>query len=659
MLHFNSLIITNFGPFKGEQKIDFKNSNGVTIFWGDNGRGKTTLLNALRYALFGIVQRRNGILRSLQEMENLEAREEGNYGFSVVLNMNNGADQYELTRQYAPRNGIAVPVNEEDYEKRVFLKKNGGILAQDKSEHELNIIMPEQVSRFFLFDGELLQEYEELLENETSTGERIKEAIEKILGVPVLTNGIVDIRESLATSEKLKATAMQKDKKTRQFGLQIEFLNKTIELHNSNILDLKAKLSDYYKIKLTLSQKSEETETVRGWIARRDAAEREIDAKKEEREMVLADIRSITKDAWKGMLSECIRSAKNSLLSSISVLEQKKQNKAVADNFLIELRRAITEHKCPVCEQSIADEYIQVLENRISHSESQFAGLSNEEAANLLALQGRLNTLSSLEKANRAKEIEQLEKRYVQLTIDIGTLEQVISDLNSSIQKFGDITGVAGIANDLAKVITSIKYAEDGIAAEEGKMNEAINNRANIMSMIKKEKVGSDLLKASRRYDLCESIYKIFEKGKSCYRDHLKKNVEKDATEAFVHLSGDKDYIGLKIHDNYGLSIVHKSGTLVPGRSSGYEHIVALSLIGALHKNAPLQGPVIMDSPFGRLDITNKRNIIQYLPEMAEQSIFLAYNGEIDSQVVHEALAGSLLREYRLIRVSSMYTRVE
>ena len=165
MLHFLSMTITNFGPYKGSQTIDFTDRSGVTIFWGNNGRGKTTLLNAFRYALFGTIQRRNGVLRSLKEMENLEARADGQYGFSIVLRMENDGEYYELTRQYSPRKGIVNPVYEEDYEKIMFLKKNGTFLSQSQSEHELNVIMPEQVSRFFLFDGELLQEYEELLEN--------------------------------------------------------------------------------------------------------------------------------------------------------------------------------------------------------------------------------------------------------------------------------------------------------------------------------------------------------------------------------------------------------------------------------------------------------------------------------------------------------------
>jgi len=55
--------------------------------------------------------------------------------------------------------------------------------------------MPEQVSRFFLFDGELLQQYEELLRNDSEMGRQIKESVERILGVPVLTNARTDLAD--------------------------------------------------------------------------------------------------------------------------------------------------------------------------------------------------------------------------------------------------------------------------------------------------------------------------------------------------------------------------------------------------------------------------------------------------------------------------------
>ena len=115
--------------------------------------------------------------------------------------------------------------------------------------------------------------------------------------------------------------------------------------------------------------------------------------------------------------------------------------------------------------------------------------------------------------------------------------------------------------------------------------------------------------------------------------------------ELFLLICSDPDYTSLKINDNYGLDIVHRSGRIVPQRSAGYEHIVALSLIGALHKNAPMNGPVIMDSPFGRLSKTHKENVIKALPKMAEQVVLLAYSGEIDAQTARLTLGSDLKQD--------------
>ena len=53
--------------------------------------------------------------------------------------------------------------------------------------------MPERISRFFLFDGELLNEYETLLADLDQQAQVVKESIESILGVPALQNAIADL----------------------------------------------------------------------------------------------------------------------------------------------------------------------------------------------------------------------------------------------------------------------------------------------------------------------------------------------------------------------------------------------------------------------------------------------------------------------------------
>jgi DNA sulfur modification protein DndD len=127
----------------------------------------------------------------------------------------------------------------------------------------------------------------------------------------------------------------------------------------------------------------------------------------------------------------------------------------------------------------------------------------------------------------------------------------------------------------------------------------------------------------------------------------------------FLKLTSEPEYKALSINESYGLTIVHQDGSAIPVRSAGAEHIVALSLMGALQRNAPLRGPIIMDSPFGRLDNAHTTKVVQALPSMADQVMLLVYESELDPQQAHNQLKGKLRKEYRIARRSARHSVVE
>lgn len=661
MLHFDKLVLYNFGPYKDRQIIDFTNKSGVTIFWGNNGRGKTTLLNAFRYALFGVIQRRNGQLKHFNEIENEEAKSEGTYGFRVMLKMTNDGDKYELTRGFQPRKDVVKPLGDEDYVKEYYLKKNGSILSSSDCEHEMNVIMPEQISRFFLFDAELLEEYEELLEEDSQTGDTIKKSVEKILGMPVLQNGVVDIEFCLSEYDKQRSRAATRDDKTVQQGKKLEELESNITQHENIVHRLKSELSELNQKRKILEERMSETEKLRAWLAERKVTCKNLEQAKKELNDVMASLRMCMKTAWKGMLAANLRDIREKLSEEILVLDKKKQKQAIASEFIVEMKKAILERVCPVCEQRISRELISTLQAKINDSNSKFKDLTEEERNKLYTLQAQKTVIKSLNAEDSKPFIKALEASIEKLRIKIGTLQQQVEEFNHDINRIGsseEESSIEHLTRDYADVKNEIHLKKDAIEKENKKIVEYKNIKEQLSKSITKLAAGIDYKIANKRYELCKHLHDIFDESKTRYREHLKAQVEIDATSFFVKLSGDKDYVGLQINDNYGLSIVHRSGRLIPGRSSGYEHLVALSLIGALHKNAPLRGPIIMDSPFGRLDPIHKANIIRLLPQMAEQSILLAYTKEIDEQTARVELRSNLLKEYTLSRITSLHTEI-
>lgn len=68
-MRLNTLTMSAFGPYAGEQTIDFRRfgTNGLYLVSGDTGAGKTTIFDAIVYGLYGSVSgdvRETSMLRS-------------------------------------------------------------------------------------------------------------------------------------------------------------------------------------------------------------------------------------------------------------------------------------------------------------------------------------------------------------------------------------------------------------------------------------------------------------------------------------------------------------------------------------------------------------------------------------------------------------------
>lgn len=663
MLRFTKLVVEDIGPFKGSQTIDFTNENGVTFIWGNNGRGKTTLLNIFRYALFGRFKNRHGASVDYTILTNSESRSEGKYGFKVILYMTYDNESYELTRQYSVRSGISHPSRNDDYESHMFLKKGTSILSKPDAEHILKSIMPEQVSRFFLFDGELLQEYEELLIDDAEAGKKIKTSIEEILGVPVLTNSAIDTESALQDCQKQKNKAAQRDQQTQQIASQIDMLTAQLTEHNDNLLRLQASLTEERARNNRLEGEMQDDERAKKLLNDIQNAEDSISEKKNTRENLLSSIIVETKSAWRWMVGDRVSKLLRDIQTQLVALENKQHDYELAKHFIEKMEKAISQQHCDICDQDVDERHIALLVQRVQAEKNGFSGLSSDDLRLLQSLRERKASLKTMNLSGSKEKLELLEKQLSELNVSISDNERHLKTLKKDLEKYGDAGELSiRIQNSTREIVrcrARIQNIEEGITQENIKITQIKSTLQTLNTKLDTLAKGAEVSAARRRVELCEQIHAIFEEGITRYRDKLKTDVERDASELFRQISSDEDYVHLAINDNYGLSIVHKSGEVVPLRSAGFEHVVALSLIGALHKNAPLRGPIIMDSPFFRLDPVHKANITKTLPKMSEQIILLAYTQEIDEQEARAKLGTALKREYRLDRKTSFNTQIE
>ena len=653
MLRLHRLEVEDFGPFRGKQEICFPRDAGVTVIRGENMHGKTSVLNALRFALFGKVLGRGSRPIPIHQLINWATSEEGNHRLSVSLEFAFEDEEYELRRRLKPRSGVGIPAGEADYETLVTLTRGGVVLSPEQTEREMARIMPLEIARFFLFDGELLQEYEDLLLEETSAGFEIKRAIERILGLPVLTNARRDLETVVNDVGKQESKEAQKDAKTQQIGSALQALQESRKHHEREVTRLQGEEDGLKAEESELNLYLNPQEAVRALIEKKAVLKSDMGRLRNERAQNVEDLRGMLSDAWRWVAGPVLEERAHTLRSQIDILEGEIEHARVSTQADLMRSSSLAAEECTLCGQHLDAGAKQHLSSMIEDMDDDIA-LKKESVA---ALQRKAVLLEALQPDTPASEARRIMEANRKIDVNYQTMKDDLADVDEDLAAF-DEKSIASAIERLKRIVQELQTVQK---AKRDEREAAEKDTQNIRGLQDKlDKIGSISLERLRRKRLlAESLKRLFGDSVDVYRSLLQVRVEKDATDLFLKLTTEREYGALSINDKYGLSIIHSDGTPVTVRSAGAEHIVALSLMGALQKNAPLKGPIVMDSPFGRLDEQHTNNVIAALPAMAEQAVLLVYEKEVDIDSARAILAGRIRAEYLLRRVSAKETRIE
>lgn len=647
MLQLIALHIEDFGPFKGHQTIALS-KDGVTVVYGENMRGKTSLLNAIRFVFFGKVIGRGTKTMSLHKVGNWEQAAVGKYGFQVQLEFSESGRTYKLTRACRLRDPGVVPSGDDDYIVDYYLERDGEVLGPQQAEAELRRILPEQISRFFLFDGELLQEYEDLLVSDADMGRRISDAIERILGVPVLTASRASLLRLKEKSERREATAAQGDQKTREFGNQLADLHAQRDILKSDLQRLERELEDARKKKVAHEDAMKKKERLAALLDKRDGIDKLIVEIQSRRAARSADLQQAMSTAWCSLLVGPLKTARESLRKAEAAL----QTELLRGEVLAALRREGAAD-CPACMQPLTDSVRYRIEESLKGT---YTVGRHEKESSLAAIRRKASAIDQHLGAARTEVTKILWDAVEESEIDLAARTDEREEITRQLENV-DEESLRATRADLESTIRMIDALERGIQSTEKSLEQNQSDADNIQKRLVKLS-GGNLGSERLRRETFSDLHRLFGEAVSAYREQLRKRVESDATRHFRALTTEPEYAGLRINDSYGLTIVHKDGSDIPVRSAGAEHVVALCLMGALQNNAPLRGPIVIDSPFGRLDRGHTRNIVRALPTMAKQVVLLVYEDELPPSMAREELKTRLRGEWRLERRTARHTEL-
>ena len=234
-MKLEQLVVDNFRQFKGRQEIVFSDhrDRNVTVVHAENGFGKTTLLKALLWALYG----QSGLMGTDGKEEDFEKSGEiihegtvhrggdpGRIAAVVKLTFKHDETRYVLTRRLTL---AQQQHNPNETELTLEAMRDGQTFTQDRPQQRIHAIVPPGIAPFLFFNGERIN----YLAMERNSGQ-VTGAIHQMLGLKLLQTTIEDLKHQnvrgklraeqrdSASTEKQALLLDQSAKETEQLGLE-------------------------------------------------------------------------------------------------------------------------------------------------------------------------------------------------------------------------------------------------------------------------------------------------------------------------------------------------------------------------------------------------------------------------------------------------------
>ena len=632
------LVIRNFRQFKGEHEIIFSDhrEKNVTLIHAENGFGKTTLLNAILWALYGhkgltpdfegkeqLIH--NGLAHSFRNKPSeLEAM--------VHLTFSHDGARYMLSRAINLAEQLVDPRRD-----RMSLEtlRDGQTLNLDRAQHRIHAIIPEGISKFLFFNGERIDE----LGLDKNRGQ-VTEAIHQMLGLKLLKSTIDDLnspsvrgkfRKELAdkTSDEKRDLIDQQaelESKQEQAGKKLSTAQEEIQAIDNEIITIEAKLAA-----------NKETHELQAKRAQLQRQKDETNARAEEVNKRLAKL--IAEDGYTLFTPELVAKGKAIMKDLRS---QNRIPAPVIDTFLQQL---LDEGNC-ICERSLepgSDEY-EAVKKKLSDAPDQ--DFNNAVSV----LDHAIGILEVVAESTR-ENLQQLTKERAELTTRIRAIEGELEDIH---QKVGN------------KDDEKVKELEDSRRAKTLKRDEltsrcgaikkeieiAAESMAKLQSQISKmEDLEDKAAQAQRRVDAVEECTRVISELLQAETEELRPLLNEEISEHFSKII-DRDYRA-ELSEDFDLRIRSWIGDEDDERieqdvalSTGQRQVKLLVFIASLLALAKrrseiptiLKGtagseyPLVTDAPFGNISVF-REGISRWVPNLAPQVTILLTPSQYDGDV--------------------------
>ncbi len=664
-----SITLNNFRQFKGKQTLAFSTDaeRNVTVLLGDNTFGKTTILQAFNWCLYGVADfpkdSNPDFLLNL-EVSNEKAGIEQKCEVYVELILEHEGVEYVVLRKQAYVDRAYGNWNALNSQLTVSYKENG-ITKQVREGEErsiINGILPQSLSGYFFFDTERV--------SDISTRKDLSEAVRGLLGLSAVGNA----RKHLG-ARSLKATAIGQwnasldssgDERAKEAAETISRESDKIELLRSEIDNAQKELEKLNAQKEKIAE-----------VLRDNQNTAELQRQKQGLELKLAQEKQELADANKQFLRLFGSNAVSYF--ELPLAEQAKEflsnanvdDKGIRDMTESSIRDIVDRGRC-ICgaeiikpeNGSLGNEAYQHVMSELQYVLPAHLGTAIMSFKELLATNQR-NLIQFY------PTFEQLYKTIQKNRDNIAILEDNIERIESSI--FGK-ENMSSYESDMNRIKDSIKHMTEKI----NRANMEIGASQNAIEQA--QKVYDGLVSASDRNKrlivylayaerICNWIDETYAEKELEMRNRLQERVNGMFSRMY---HGERR---VQIDNQYHVTLfAHMNGKeVVTGESEGLKRVKNFAFIAGLvdlAKEKASMGknseqitwnneayPLVMDAPFSNADETHIKNISAVLPEVANQVIMFVM--EKDWQYAEPVMNVRVGKYCKLKKYTESHTEIE
>ena len=642
-----ALTLCDFGVFRGQHSVSlsprkkYGRVRPLVLFGGLNGSGKTTILSAIRLALYG----RQALGRSTSQRayeeylagrihkgkDSLVANNRAQIGLDFTYSKLGKQTKLSVIREWS--------VNGKQLRESLILTKDGeriSDLTAEQCQAFLNELIPIGVSELFFFDGEKIAELAE------DTGNiALGDALRRLLGLDVIERLRNDLqiyvrrKRSPALPEVVRQQIQERES-------EVTKLKADIERHRVSIGELNNEISVVQKELAGL----EERLTANGgaWAQSRQQLI--------ERRDQLLKSKAETEDELRvfagGLYPLCLVSLPleqlhETLLKEKALKEWETVSKAI---------RSRVTRLCSALSSQIPGAKALTVKKAVEEVFEDFV----EKPKDLVKV-ALLHDLSRKDHDRVVGWIDQagegIRPKALQLRTSIADIDQELSQISVHIERApdeetvkGDLESVKNKNFALGKLISQRNGLIDSAAQAVRGCLEAVKR---IETLEEQAESASDGLGSVSLAEAATVTLKAF-----CdeITEQKIKKLEAEFASTFARLSRKDDSLySAKIDPrtfHVHLRDVNGREIAKPDLSAGEKQIFAISMLDALGRTSGRNLPVIIDTPLGRLDSHHRGNLVNhYFPRASHQVIVLSTDTEVD-QAFYKDLWQAMSHAYRV-----------